>query len=66
MPEEVTNSELSRSLVRIEQKLDNVTGDHEQRLRRIERWVYIAVGLGSAGTIGSVVQAIGMAAGGGG
>lgn len=58
MPEEVTNSELSRSLVRIELKLDFVTGDHESRLRRIERMAYIAMGLGGAGTITSIVQAI--------
>jgi len=47
--EEVTNAELSRSLVRIEAKLDQVTGDHEIRLRRIERYVYISLGLAAAG-----------------
>jgi hypothetical protein len=61
---EVTNAELSRSLVRIEGKLDNVTSDHEGRLRRIERMVYIAIGLGSAGTASGVVQVVATAAGG--
>lgn len=49
MPEEVTNSELSRSLVRIEAKLDRATDDHEMRLRRIERYVYVSLGLAGAG-----------------
>ncbi len=49
MPDEVTNSELSRSLTRIELKLDKVSDDHELRLRRIERVSYIALGLAVAG-----------------
>jgi hypothetical protein len=52
--DEVTNSELSRSLVRIEQKLDTVTGDHERRLRTVERWMYVAMGLGGAGAASGV------------
>lgn len=40
MDDAVTNAEIVRSLQRIEARLDTVTGDHEQRLRKVERWVY--------------------------
>lgn len=46
---EVTNAELGRSLVRIEGKLDTVTSDHERRIRTLERWMYVNVGLAVAG-----------------
>lgn len=42
--DDVSTAELARSLLRIETKLDRVTDDHEQRLRRLERLVWIAVG----------------------
>lgn len=54
MPEEVTNSELARSLVRIESKLDRATEDHEARLRRVERFAYISIGLAAAGATSGV------------
>lgn len=38
--DEVTMGEIVRSLQRIEARLDTVTGDHEARLRKVERWVY--------------------------
>lgn len=38
--EEVTLGEIARSLQRMELRLDTVTGDHETRLRKVERWVY--------------------------
>lgn len=38
--EDVTSGEIVRSLQRIEARLDTVTGDHEARLRKVERWVY--------------------------
>lgn len=47
--EGVSTAELARSLARIEQKLDGVTSDHEQRLRRVERWMWTALGLSGAG-----------------
>lgn len=50
MPDEVTNAELSRSLIRIESKLDRVNEDHETRLRRVERALYISLGLAGAGS----------------
>lgn len=62
MPEEVTNSELSRSLIRIESKLDLVTGDHEVRLRRLEKYVYVSLGLAVAGAtsgVGALISALG-------
>lgn len=40
MDEEVSSAEIVRTLRRIEGRLDTVTGDHEQRLRKVERWVY--------------------------
>lgn len=40
MTDEVTSGEIVRSLQRIEARLDTVTGDHETRLRNVERWVY--------------------------
>lgn len=36
----MTLGELGRSLARMEAKLDAVTGDHEKRLRNVERWTY--------------------------
>lgn len=59
---EVTNAELSRSLIRIESKLDKVTEDHEVRLRRVERVMYLAIGLGTAGItsgLGALMSALG-------
>jgi hypothetical protein len=52
--DEVTNSELSRSLVRIESKLDRATDDHEQRLRRVERWMWTALGVSGVGGVTGV------------
>jgi hypothetical protein len=40
MNDDVTLGEVVRSLQRIERALDTVTGDHEARLRKVERWVY--------------------------
>lgn len=54
MNEDVTNGELARSLTRIEGKLDKVSDDHENRLRRIERVTHIALGLGVAGATSGV------------
>lgn len=55
--EGVTNSELARALIRIEGKLEQVTGDHELRLRRVERWVWIASGMSAAGMISGLIAA---------
>lgn len=35
-----TMGEIGRSLGRLEGKMDRAMEDHEQRLRRTERWVY--------------------------
>lgn len=59
--ETVTNDELSRSLVRIESKLDKSQEDHELRLRRVERAIYVSLGLAGAGTtsgLGALIAAI--------
>mgnify|MGYP007075792451 CR=1 FL=1 len=65
-PGDVTPGELSRWLGRVERKLDKTLDDHEDRLRRIERYLFGAiavVGLVSAiggATIGVLVgRAIG-------
>ena len=55
---EVTNAELSRSLTRIELKLDSVTSDHESRLRRVERWMYVTMGLAATGATSGVLSMI--------
>ena len=38
--EDVTLGEINRGLTRMELKLDTAIGDHEKRLRNVERWVY--------------------------
>jgi hypothetical protein len=38
--DDVTLGELGRSLARIEARLDLITGDHERRLRDLEKWKY--------------------------
>lgn len=48
---EMTQSELTRWLSRVESKLDKVANDHENRLRRTERVMYVAIGLALAGGI---------------
>lgn len=54
----MTESEIRDRLVRIETKLDRILGDdsggledHEQRLRRLERWMFLLTG--AAATLGS-------------
>ena len=37
---EPTIGEVLRAVTRLEARLDKVLDDHEQRLRRVERWVY--------------------------
>lgn len=63
--EEVTNAELSRSLARIELKLDGVAQDHEKRIRNVERMLYITLGLASAGATSGVGAFISAMASGG-
>jgi hypothetical protein len=55
----VSLGEVARSLQRIERQLDTVTGDHEARLRKVERWVYAVpptLFLAAASMIGAVVR----------
>ncbi len=47
--EDVSNAELARWLNRIESKLDTVALDHEQRVRQIERTLWISAGMSAAG-----------------
>lgn len=55
--DDVTLGELGRSLARIEAKVDTVTGDHEKRLRNVEKWMY-ALPPTIAVAIASVIAAI--------
>ncbi len=59
---DVTNAELARSIKRVEVKIDRISEDHEDRLRRLERavWATIGFGLAGAGTgISALVQGFG-------
>ena len=52
-------AEIGRTVVRLELKLDRMTDDHERRLRFLERAVWVAAGLGGAGSasgIGALLQ----------
>lgn len=40
MTDEPTLGEIARTLARVEAKLDGIAADHEDRLRKVERWVY--------------------------
>ena len=58
---EPTNAELARSLSRIEVKIDKVSDDHESRLRKVEKAVYMSLGLAGAGVasgIGTFITSI--------
>lgn len=49
MPDdEMTHGELSRWLERVEGKLDKQLDDHETRLRKVEKFMYVATGLSAA------------------
>jgi hypothetical protein len=57
----VTNDELVRTMDRIERKLDMITTDHESRLRRIERAVWVMTGVGGVGItsgVGALLQGV--------
>jgi hypothetical protein len=45
----LTLGEVGRALIRIERKLDDLTHDHERRLRAVERALWAATGIGGAG-----------------
>lgn len=62
--DDVTNAELARSLVRIESKLDKMSEDHEARIRRLEKFVYITIGLGSAGATSGIASLLAVIGGG--
>lgn len=64
-PGEITNGEMSRWLERVEKKLDRVTDDHEARLRRVERAMYVSVGLAAAGATSGVGAMLSVLGGGG-
>lgn len=54
----VTLAEVARGMIRIEQKLDRALADHEDRLRRLEKAVWIATGTGAAGFASSLVAVL--------
>ena len=62
--EEVTNAELARSLIRIESKLDKHSEDHEARIRRLEKFMYVSLGLGSAGATSGITSLVAVIGGG--
>lgn len=57
----LTLSEIGRTVMRLESKLDRSLDDHEKRLRYLERAVWVATGLGGAAlasAIGTLVQVV--------
>lgn len=48
---EIGDGEMIRWLTRMEATLDRIANDHETRLRRTERVMYVAMGLALAGGI---------------
>jgi hypothetical protein len=60
---DVTSGELGRWLMRVEAMLDKVANDHETRLRRTERVMYVTIGLaiaaGASGVSSILVQLLG-------
>lgn len=55
--DDVTLGEIARSLQRMELRLDTVTGDHEQRLRDLEKWKY-ALPFSTITALGAVIAAL--------
>lgn len=53
-----TLGEVLRTVRRMEDSLKEVTGDHEQRIRKVERWMY-AVPPTIVLAIASVIAAVG-------
>lgn len=60
---EFSSGEIVRALERIEKRLDVVAGDHEQRLRKVERWMY-AVPPTLVFALGSIISQVVKAANG--
>lgn len=59
---EISNGEMRRWLERVESKLDTAISDHEDRIRRVERAMYVSVGLAAAGAtsgMGALATALG-------
>lgn len=50
----VSNAELARLIVRMEQSLDRLSQDHEDRLRRLERILWTMTGIASAGALSGI------------
>lgn len=52
--DEISNAELARWMERVEAAVMKITGDHEERLRQLERRLWIMTGLASAGAATSI------------
>lgn len=70
MSDEPTNAELARAIgriesemasgfARLERKMDEVTGDHEKRLRALERWMWTCIGLSLTGALSGITAFFG-------
>ena len=62
MNDDTTIGEVIRAISRIEKKLDRITSDHEDRLRRLEKAVWIMTGVSATGVstgIAALIQASG-------
>lgn len=57
---------IERQLQRIERKLDKAIDDHEGRIRKLERSLYVSGGIAMAGGATGVVSVLNIIFGGGG
>lgn len=55
--DDVTLGEVYRAVLQLRGQLDTVTGDHEQRIRKLEQWKY-ALPLTILTSAGAVIAAL--------
>ncbi len=56
--EDMSLPEVTRSMLRIESKLDKALDEHGARIARLERYIYILIGLSLGSTSGSIIALI--------
>lgn len=59
MRDDVTTAEVFRLLQVIDAKLDKLASDFEPRIRRLERWMWVSIGLGIASGGASLASILG-------